>query len=165
MRKRQLLELNHELYNSLESVKASAEELRSENIMLRKSLSELEKEIELLKVQNPVSEIDDKKPENIAVENEFPVKPEISDEMEYAAAIIGKIVISAAKYCSKLGSMQDNPDSKELINLILGRTEVAKAEILKMVSSENSIEVKNELMNNELSNAEDYFQSVFAQNG
>ena len=164
MRKRQLLELNHELYNSLESVKASAEELRKENMMLRKSLSELEKEIEFLKTQNSVPETVDIPPVTPTPENEFTSKTEISNETEYAARIIGKIVISAAKYCSKLGSMQDKPDAKELINLILGRTEVAKAEILKIVSSQNSIEVKNELMNKELSNAEDYFQSVFAQN-
>lgn len=163
MRKRQLLELNHELYNSLESVKASAEELRLENIKLRKNLSELEKEIELLKSQNSITEIPDIDSEYTVPENDI-IKTEISNETEYAAGIIGKIVVSAAQYCSKLGTMQEKSNAKELINLILGRTEVAKAEILKIVSSENSVEEKNNLMEKEHSNAEDYFQSVFAQN-
>ena len=55
-------------------------------------------------------------------------------------------------------------DAKELVNLILGRTEVAKAEILKIVGSEIPLENKYEQISGCEKSAEDYFHSVMAQN-
>ena len=49
--------------------------------------------------------------------------------MEYGAKVIGQIVVSAAEYSNKL-TIGSNSSQKELVNLILGKTEVAKSEIL-----------------------------------
>ena len=50
-----------------------------------------------------------------------------------------------------------------MVNLILGRTEVAKSEILKIISLDISLEEKKELINEQYKSAEDYFISVEAQ--
>ena len=162
LRKKKLLELNHELFNNLESVKAAAKELRQENISLRKELANLSREYEELK--------------NSSISPEEPLLPEMADEKplpqksinlppltDYAASVIGKIVVNAAKCCNSLSADKGNSDTKELINLILGRTEVSKAEILKILSSENEDSAKTTLINAENTAAEDYFRSVMAQ--
>lgn len=86
----------------------------------------------------------------------------LSEEFEYASAIIGKTVIQATKVCNEL-SLQDNEDKVDLVNLVLGRTEVLKAEILKILNSENSFQDKKDLMQKEQVAAYDYFDSIKAQ--
>ena len=84
----------------------------------------------------------------------------ITPDTDYGAAVIGKTVVAAAKYCEQLKT-RDN--AKELINLILGRTEVAKAEILNIVTTDNADEEQRRLIDEQLALAEDYFASVTAQ--
>ena len=86
-----------------------------------------------------------------------------TDEEKYGASSIGKIVIKATACCNKLTSANDGYDPKELVNLILGRTEVAKAEILRIVNSDLEAERKSELIDDCKKSAEDYFESVMAQ--
>jgi DNA-directed RNA polymerase subunit F len=82
--------------------------------------------------------------------------------IDYGAKTIGKIVISAAQYCNKIAAL-NTADSKELVNLILGRTEVAKAEILKILELEEDPEAARKLIEQEKNATEDYFNSVRAQ--
>ena len=88
----------------------------------------------------------------------------LSEEFEYASAIIGKTVVEATKVCNEL-SLKDDQDKVELVNLVLGRTEILKAETLKILSSELDFEQKKDLMQNEQSAAFDYFDSIKAQIG
>lgn len=90
-------------------------------------------------------------------------EPIISDEFEYAASIIGKTVVEAAKVCNELASLSGNADTKELVNLVLGRTEVLKAEILKILNTQELFEHKKDLMQKEQMSAYDYFDSIKAQ--
>ena len=173
MRKKKLLEVNHGLFRDLENFKTAADELRKENVLLRKSIEELEKENKALKnnynknEQTELSERTDQIDSFDEDKEEFPKiqksNIKLPPMVDYASSVIGKIVISAAKRCSILSDIQDNPDSKDMINLILGRTEVSKAEILKILSNEAEDEVITNLINEECSAAEDYFQSVMAQ--
>ena len=55
------------------------------------------------------------------------------------------------------------PNAKELVNLILGRTEVAKGEILRLSQSVLDGEEMLAAMEREYNEAEDYFKSVMAQ--
>ena len=57
----------------------------------------------------------------------------------------------------------ETENSKELLNLILGRTEVAKAEILKTVSSDIAFDEKKAKIDAEYESAKDYFESVIRQ--
>ena len=97
---------------------------------------------------------------NDAIDCEVIKQAGITTDTDYGAAVIGKTVIAAAKYCEQLKT-RDN--AKELINLILGRTEVAKAEILNIVTTDNADEEKRRLIDEQLALAEDYFASVTAQ--
>ena len=106
--------------------------------------------------------------ENI-IENEIESEPEkeeyvLSEEFEYASSIIGKTVVEATRLCNEL-SLKDDQDKVELVNLVLGRTEILKAEILKILNSEVAFEEKKDLMQNEQSAAYDYFDSIKAQLG
>ena len=97
-------------------------------------------------------------------ENEVPnQEPLLSEEFEYAASIIGKTVVEATKTCNELTAISDEGDTKELVNLVLGRTEVLKAEILKILKSDNDFEQKKDLMQKEQESAYDYFNSIKAQ--
>lgn len=82
--------------------------------------------------------------------------------MEFGAEIIGKIVIESAKYAD-LVTASASQDKKELLNLIMGKSEVCKAEILNIVTGSASTDVKISLINAQLSEAVDYFKSVVAQ--
>ena len=87
----------------------------------------------------------------------------VSPEIEYGAAVIGKIVVEAAKYINRVTSRGEQEYTKELINLILGRTEVAKSEILGIVSSDAAADEKKRGADAQLEQAKDYFESIIAQ--
>ena len=81
----------------------------------------------------------------------------------YGAEIIGKTVLEASDYCNRLTGRYSDASVKELVNLILGRTEMVKAEILKIVLSEKSSQEKHEEMDRQFEEAKDYFESVMYQ--
>lgn len=182
MRKKELIKLNEQLFDRAENAMKEAEELKSENLLLKEKIAELENEIVELSAkaeEAPAEEeaiIEEVPIIEIAPINEAPASPplkkleeklmeqvKLNEETEYGAAVIGKIVVSATKYCNELSTSLDNGDAKELVNLILGRTEVAKAEILNIVAGACSIEVKKAMIDSERAQAEDYFKSVMAQ--
>lgn len=105
-------------------------------------------------------ELPDKKVLNILPIGENVVLPD--SIMEFGAEIIGKIVIESAKYAD-LVAASTTLNKKELLNLIMGKSEVCKAEILNVVTSNASTETKISLINSQLSEAVDYFKSVAAQ--
>ncbi len=101
------------------------------------------------------------------VENKIESEPEkqeslLSEEFEYASSVIGRTVVEATRICNEL-SLKDNENKVELVNLVLGRTEVLKAEILKILNSENSFQDKKDLMQKEQNATYDYFDSIKAQ--
>ncbi len=86
----------------------------------------------------------------------------MSQEMEIGAKIIGQTVVEAAKICNTL-SEKGGEDSKELVNLVLSRCEVLKAEVLAICHSEVSFQQKISMMESEQTAALDYFNSILAQ--
>ncbi|MGI6279076.1 MAG: VanZ family protein [Acutalibacteraceae bacterium] len=164
MRKKQYIELADTLQKSLHEARLAADSLREENFSLSKKIALLENENKQLKLklESITAAKNDEEIKN-DVSAKSPAEPEIPDDMKYGAEIIGKIVFAATKHCNSLSSSPVDSDTKELINLILGRTEVAKAEILKIVSCDLSHDDKAAAMQKELMEAEDYFTSVIAQ--
>lgn len=155
MRKKLLLEQNIQLFDRL----AAAE---SEIKRLKKELEEKNRAVASLKEEN--ARVTENKGLAAAplkiLEAKVIKQAEAAPDTDYGAAVIGKTVIAAAKCCEQLKT-RDN--AKELINLVLGRTEVAKAEILNIVTSDNADEEKRRLIDEQLALAEDYFASVTAQ--
>ena len=157
MRKKDLMNLNVELFAKSDNYKQQISSLKSENEALKKENASLQNEITNLKAKLESSESLKKLEEKILAQ------VSISEDKQYGAEIIGKIVVKSATHCTELSSKEQTAENKELINLILGRTEIAKAEILKIVSDNLPLETKRELINKEKENAEDYFLSVLAQ--
>ena len=157
MRKKKLLKLSEDLFNRLDATQIALKEAKQEN-------ENLKKEIEILKSENETLKKAEIQSEPLKqLEEKIKKQANLSEDAEYGSQIIGKIVITAATYCNKLTSVSENTDVKELINLILGRTEIAKAEILKIVSGDSNFTVKKELIDAQKNAAEDYFNSVMAQ--
>ncbi len=157
LRKKELLKLNNELFEKSQKYMSLYEELKREN-------SELLAEIERLKQEN--RELTAQAERSVPLEKleeKLKNQAKLSEEAKIGASAIGKIVVKAASCCNTLTSCNDGYDPKELVNLILGRTEVAKAEILKAVEADMSIDSKISLIETVKQSAEDYFDSVMAQ--
>ncbi len=86
----------------------------------------------------------------------------MTEEMEIGAKIIGNAVIEAAKICNQITEI-GGENSKELVNLVLGRCEVLKAEILAICCCEANYNQKLDMMQTEKNAAYDYFNSILAQ--
>ena len=154
MRKKELIKINEELFQRLEEEKLNFKKANEKNI-------ELEKQIQILR--DKVKLLEEKTPEEEPKAPEAPEEIILENDLEYGAKIIGKIVFSSAEFCNQLSSPTPSESTKELINLCLGRTEVAKAEIHKIISSEASLNNKIAMMDSELAACTDYFNSLKAQ--
>ncbi len=154
--KKQLEELNAMLNEKLDFTVSHNEDLENRIEEYKSKVKQLESELKW----RPVI----KEETTITEETEIMEKREVklSDEMEYASAVIGAVVVEATKLCNKLTEGQD-VTRKELINLALGRTEVLKAEMLKILSRDIPFEEKKQLIENEKRDAYDYFDSIIAQ--
>ena len=155
MKKKLLLEQNTQLFDRLTAAE-------SEISRLKKELEEKNRAITALKEEN--ARLSDKKETVTAplktLEAKVIKQGGITPDTEYGATVIGKTVVAAAECCERLKT-RDN--AKELINLILGRTEVTKAEILNIVTADTADEEKRRLIDGQFAAAEDYFASVTAQ--
>lgn len=176
MNKKQYIELSQDLQERLHVEKNITKELKIENSkltdenndlnaqlnQLRGRIAELEKAAaeEVVQIEEVTCEVTEDKPEEPKAEVS---EPKLSDGMSAGAKIIGKIVLSSAEYCNALSGAAAPQNAKELLNLILGRTEVAKAEILRISALDIPREEKLAAMEQELTAAEDYFKSVMAQ--
>lgn len=157
MRKKLLLLQNNQLFDRLSGAETEIQRLKKELNEREAQINELKKENERL-----LSKLNATEPLK-TLEAKVVKQASVTPEVEYGASVIGKTVIEAAKACNKLTADGMADGAKELINLILGRTEVAKAEILNIVSSADSFDVKKQKMDAQLEGAADYFGSVLAQ--
>lgn len=163
------------------SLQEKCEKLIDETKVLEAEVAKLTAEVESLRAQQTETPVDLPDTESEATpkieaeaENSFVLPPiinlskkvtskvHLSEETEYAASVIGKIVVSATESCNFL-TTSGNPNAKELVNLILGKTEVLKAEILNIVYSPADFITKKALIDNQFDKARDYFASVKAQ--
>lgn len=159
MRKKKLIEQNAYLFEKLQTTQRELNEFKEE---LRKNadlINSLKAELEQTKeykenvtVTEPMHRLEEKVIANAA----------LTPDMEYGATVIGKLVVSAAEYSNKL-TIGGDDSKKELLNLILGKTEIAKAEILSVIETSDSFEVKCTKMDQIVALCNEYFQSVLAQ--
>lgn len=157
MRKNDILQANNELFGRNEELLSVIEELKRETEALRKELASVTAEKSRLEAKLNATE------PLKALEEKMTAKVAVSKETEYGAEAIGRIVVKAAKCCNSLTASAKGEITKEQINLILGRTEVAKSEILKEVTADTDLEDKKIAIDALEKSAEDYFGSVMAQ--
>jgi len=155
LRKKILIQQNLALFEQLQKSQLEANELKKRLQSYDKKISALENELEAQKkaaATEPLKKLEEK------VITNAKIKPDV----DYGAKIIGEIVVSATKYSNELTAGGDN-SLRELVNLILGRTEVAKSDILNIVSGEDGIAVKTAKIDAVKAETEEYFKSVMAQ--
>ncbi len=178
MNKNLLIKQNNELFDKIKILKSKNSSLINQvnnlNTIIKDyefKIALLEEQIEELKnnenvlvtepvVQKTENVIEDIEPE--ITENSQKEEIKLSDEFNFASNIIGDIVIKAAGFINKL-TESDNPNKKELINLILGRTEIAKAEILNIISSDVTEGAKKDLIDSQFNESLEYFKSIIEQ--
>lgn len=157
MRKRDLLSQNTELFDRIAEAQLQISELKKEIANRDTEIDELKREIERLNAKLNATE------PLKTLEAKVVKRADVSPEVDYGAAVIGKTVVEAAKCCNSVTANGNSELVKEVVNLILGRTEVAKSEILGIVSSEDSFDTKKQKIDAQYENAADYFKSVTAQ--
>ncbi len=159
MRKKKLIEQNLSLFEQLEKSQGELAELKR---LLKKNTEE----ISVLKAKLEENKAEEKQPAVTEpmrrLEEKVIANATLNPDMEYASTVIGKIVVAAAEHSNRLTIGGD--DSKmELVNLILGKTEMAKAEILSVIESDDSFEIKCAKMDQIADTSKEYFKSVAAQ--
>lgn len=90
------------------------------------------------------------------------INEELDDANDYAVKAISRIITESVKIGCVLAS-GDNPNKKELLNLTLGRTEVAKNEISSLIETNLSNAEKIKAIDNEENQVKEYYQSILAQ--
>lgn len=159
MRKKKLIEQNLSLFENLQKTQLELKELKRLLSKNAEEISSLRAQLEEKKepktetvVTEPMRRLEEK------VINNATLKP----DMEYGAKIIGNIVVSAAEYSNKL-TIGGDDSKKELVNLILGKTEIAKGEILSVIQTNDSFDVKCSKIDQIAVVTKEYFESVAAQ--
>lgn len=177
MNKRILITKLNELVDTMNSLNREIVSLRRENDELRAAIALFEnnsvgvKNVEI----KPEADLSQQgfTVNTEVLENAVEVAEEVETEeteavvlqdnsMEYGSQIIGKIIVESAKFANSL-SESAGENKKELVNLIMGKAEVAKAEIFNIATSDMADENKKEMIDSQLQEATDYFKSVAAQ--
>ncbi len=155
--KKALIKLNTQLYEKLDDSFLNEKNLQKEIEVYKQKVEILEKEITNRQFA-PVNE-----PDCLEEKMEESKNYQLSDEMQYASQVIGKTVMEVTMLCNEFTQNSQDLTRKELVNLALGRTEVLKSEILKILSLEVSFEEKKNLIEKEQREIFDYFDSLKAQ--
>lgn len=154
MRKKAIMAQNLSLFEQLEK-------LRGDCALKDKKIRDLEEKIKSLSVKTelPAEKADTplKKLEEKVISGAV-LKPDV----EYASEVIGKLVLESASGSNML-TAGGSTEHRELVNLLLGKTEVAKAEILSIVSETGSFDEKKAKIDAVRDETADYFSSVLAQ--
>ena len=153
MRKRELLNQNSNLLSEVNG-------LKQENGELTKALKDAQEEIKALK--NRIKELE-KALEDTKAKAEPEAEAEITEEaleeqniFNYGAVIIGKVLISATEYVGRIDT-DGNERAEAAKAEIFERAEETKAEILDIISSDNSYNSKNQLMERVYHSAVSFF--------
>lgn len=179
MRKKQLLELNTTLHNRLQTVTEELKKykiLYNENIeeinRLRRELAEMEIKMAEQKAEAEslaaLSSAEEKNEAEASLEenNESVIIPideiPLDNVFEFASEIIGKIVLAGTKASNEFAD-KPNEYSKDLINLVLGKTEVCKSQIFDICNSNLDDETKRAEILKIEKDALEYFDNLYKQ--
>ena len=162
MNSKLLIKQNRELFDKLQIANLNCRRLTEENVALKEKIQFLTEQLANKKEEDVIKAEEAVVTDEVVTETVEREAVELSPEIEYGSKIIGEIVMSATYHSNLLGTAgKDN--LKELLNLILGRTEVAKSQILNIVSSDVSIENKMQMIDSERDDTIEYFKSIMEQ--
>ncbi len=169
MKKNLLMLQNRELFDKLQFANQNIKRLKEENATLKEKLAILSNQLEkantesVLKTdtEENLSEIEATGQETNE-DKETPSEFQMSAEAQYGATAIGDIVLQSVRFSNRLNELNKN-NVKELVNLILGKTEVAKSEILNIVLSESALDNKLQMIDTVKSDTIEYFESILEQ--
>lgn len=171
MRNKDLMEQNFSLFEQLQKAQHDIEILKQELIDCKNDIAALKnggtvKETILNEevVEQAVALDEHEEQEEVVLESAEETKEEPEETLpialgvninnpnaEYGSEAIGEIVVKSSFYAS------ENPQAA---NLIFGKTEMAKSEILSIMSSEISSQQKKDEIDIVLQQAEEYFKSL-----
>lgn len=157
MRKKDLIQQNLTLFDTLQKTQIELAELKKQLKTYDNEIKTLKSQLETSKALEPEVTEPMRRLEEKVVTNAT-----LSPDMEYGAKVIGQIVVCAAEYSNKL-TLGGDESKKELVNLVLGKTEMSKAEILSVVESNDSFDIKCAKMDQIATVSKEYFESVLAQ--
>ena len=99
--------------------------------------------------------------ETVNSKTEF--KPILNESaLKLSSSTIGRVVLKCAEICNVFVS-ENNINSKDLINLALGKTEVFKAEVLELLSQDISDEILTEELKTKENEIFEYFELLLRQ--
>ncbi|MCQ2455203.1 MAG: hypothetical protein MJ090_03565 [Clostridia bacterium] len=155
MRKKEIVEQNSILFKKLGEAKSEIDELKAE---LQKNNEELNAlKTQIAEKEKPVSE-----PLKMLEKKVQRIIPNLTEDLQFASEKIGKIVLESARYSNML-TADGEVKYRELVNLILGKSEVAKAEILAVTKEKIDIEEKKARITKIKDDTIEYFDLVMAQ--
>ena len=154
VRKKKLIEQNLTLFENLQKTQLELNELKR---ILNKNADEISSlKPQLEKANEPKAETTVTEPLR-RLEEKVITNATLKPDVEYGAKVIGSIVVAAAEYSNKL-TVGGDDSKKELVNLILGKTEIAKAEILSVIQTDDSFDVKCTKMDQIAAVAKEYLK-------
>ena len=177
MKKKDLINKMVELIEAMNSLQRQLNSVKTENKELRDRVTALENAAKEPVKTQPEPAVIPETAKGFTVDENALDEPEIVEEapeitvnavplkdsvVEYAAVAIGKVVQESIKYANLI-STSTSPNKKEVLNLIMGKAEVAKAEIFAITEGLLSDENKKELIDAQCAEALDYFKSAYAQ--
>ena len=156
-----------ELINENRFISEELHKLKNDNVLLKDELLLKSNQIRLLsqKIDELNSALVEKKiTEKAMAESEVETEEMEENEniLDYGAVIIGKVILSATENSSRIDT--DDEDRKNTaLNDIRERTEEVKAEILNIISSDDSYDKKCRLMEREYQSAINFFDRTVAR--
>ena len=177
MKKKDLINKMVELIEAMNSLQRQLNSVKTENKELRDRVTALENAAKESVKTQPEPAVIPETAKGFTVDENALDEPETVEEapeitvnavplkdsvVEYAAVAIGKVVQESIKYANLI-STSTSPNKKEVLNLIMGKAEVAKAEIFVITEGLLSDENKKELIDAQCAEALDYFKSAYAQ--
>ena len=190
MNKKKLLSKLSELVDLYNALKRELDAKERENIELKAAIQVLTErntaqEQKLSAYSNKIAQLESNKTKTVVkiqpeskteinkgfvvtnTETEIASKPEPAEKIvltnnivDYGSVAIGKIVQESIKYS---GVVAASNNKKELLNLIMGKGEIAKNEIYTITQCDSADNVKRELIDAQVNEAFDYFKSVAGQ--
>lgn len=175
-----ILKINHELFSDNKLLVERLKDSEAVNINLKEEISSLNSEIEKLKVQldnannvipeeNFITAVEEENDivfdlESSAISDNIISEIKLSDgtNFEKATEAIGKVVLKCADICEEFAKL-DNINSKDLVNLALGRTEVFKSEVLNILNESNNSDNIDIVLNEKMQAVFDYFNLLYGQ--
>ena len=193
MRKRELIKgidtvvaKNNELYSKckeledsvnkrdilIDSLKLQLEELKAENEILRSDYFKpqpitVDKEIDgdtvVINDEAEITETEDVYSQSADTTEKLEYKPLLNESvLKISSSAIGRVVLKSAELCNKFAN-DNNINSKDLINLALGRTEVFKSEVLELSTQDISEELLTAELNLKETEILEYFELLLKQ--